>query len=97
MLTRQQHKMLVKGIEELALENVMYHVEKDRYVFDYSAAIVNYHKALMENKTDQVKDYDYFLYSFDSLLAENIDLDLFKYSDIKQDENNWRIYLSSSN
>ena len=83
MLTRQQHKMLVKGIEELALENVMYHVEKDRYVFDYSAAIVNYHKALMENKTHQVKDYDYFLYSFDSLLAENIDLDLFKYSDIK--------------
>ena len=83
MLTRQQHKMLVKGIEELALENVMYHVEKDRHVFDYSAAIVNFHKSLMENKSHHTKDYDYFLYSFDSLLAENVDLDLFKYSDIK--------------
>ena len=83
MLSKRQHAMLVKGIEELALENAMYHVEKDRSVFDYSAAIVNYHKALMENKTHQTKDYDYFLYSFDSLLAESVDLDLFKHSDIK--------------
>ena len=83
MLSKRQHALLVKGIEQLALENVMYHVEKDRHVFDYSAAIVNYHKALMENKTRQTKDYDHFIYNFDSLLAESIDLDLFKYSDIK--------------
>jgi len=72
MLTRHQHKMLVAGIEQLALENMMYHVEKDRHLFDYSPAIVNFHKKLVENKLEETFNYNYYLYSFDTLLAENI-------------------------
>lgn len=83
MLTKQQHRMLTSGIEQLALESMMYHVEKDRYLFDYSAAIVNFHKKLVENKLEETFNYDYYLYSFDTLLAENINKDTFKHSDKK--------------
>ena len=83
MLTKKQHSLLVKGIEQLALEQVMYHVEKDRYMFDYSPAIINYHKSLIEGNVHDTFNYNHFLYSFDTLLAESIDKDLFKYSDKK--------------
>lgn len=83
MLTRQQHSILVKGIEQLALEHVMYHVEKDRYVYDYSPAIVNYHKCLVNNNISETFKYDYFLYNYSTILSENINVDLFKHKDKK--------------
>ena len=83
MLTKHQHSILVKGIEQLALEHIMYHVEKDRYVYDYSSAIVNYHKCLVENRVNETFNYDYFLYNFDTILSENINADLFKHRDKK--------------
>lgn len=83
MFSKRQHSLLVKGIEQLALENVMYHVEKDRMIFDYSAAIVNYHKCLMENKVSSTKYFDHFLYDYNTLLSESIEKDLFRYSDLK--------------
>ena len=83
MLTKQKHKILVNGIEQLALEHVMYHVEKDRYIYDYSPAIVNYHKCLVNNSVNETFNYDYFLYSYDTVLSENINLDLFDHGDRK--------------
>ena len=83
MLTKQQHSILVKGIEELALEHLMYHVEKDRYLFDYSPAIVNYHKCLISGNVNETFKYDYFIYDFDTMLAENVDINLFNHSNRK--------------
>lgn len=83
MLTRRQHKLLVKSIEQLALEHIMYHVEKDRYLFEYAPCIVNYHKRLIDGSINETFNYDYFLYSFDTILTENINTDLFKHGDIK--------------
>ena len=64
-----QHKLLVNSIEQLALEHIMYHVEKDRYLFEYAPAIVNYHKRLVDNSINETFNYDYFLYSFDTILS----------------------------
>ena len=83
MLTKIQHSMLVEGIEQLALEHVMYHVEKDRQIFDYTPAIVNYHKCLVKGNVTETLNYDHFIYSFDTLLAEKVDPSLFKNKDIK--------------
>ena len=73
---------LSKAIEELALEQVMYHVEIDR-VFDfYAPAIVDFHKNLVkENYILENHKYNHFIYTYDTMLSERIDHSFFNNSD----------------
>lgn len=83
MLTKEQHLILSRGIEQLALEHMMYHVEKDRVLYEYSPSIVNYHKCLIDNRVNEAFNYDYFLYNFDTVITEAINTDRF----LRKDKN----------
>lgn len=76
---------LSKAIEQLALEQAMYHVEVDR-VFDYFApVVVDFHKNLIKkNYITEDYQYDHFIYNFDTILSESIDYSLFNNSDTKK-------------
>jgi DNA polymerase/3'-5' exonuclease PolX len=76
---------LSKAIEELALEQVMYHVEVDR-VFDfYAPAIIDFHKNLV--KKDHITEnykYNHFVYTFDTMLSETVNHTRFSNADNKK-------------
>lgn len=80
MLLKEQHKILVKGIEDLTLENVMFHVDINRKFDVYGLPLINFHKRLFENKLDNLYEYNHFMYDFKTMLSEKVDLSNFSNS-----------------
>jgi len=83
MLNRMQRKMLSDGIEKLALEHMLFHVEKNRKLDVYTPSIVNYHKSLINNTVNETFKYDYYIYNFKTIISEKISHDSFSNADKK--------------
>lgn len=83
MVNNYQKKILVEGIEQLALEFMQYHVELDRHIFEYSPAIIDFHAKLVNNQINESYKCDYIIYNYDTLLTQNIREDLMSTSSRK--------------
>ena len=76
MVNNYQKKILVEGIEQLALEFMQYHVEVDRHIFEYSPAVIDFHTKLISDQINENYKCDYIIYNYDTLITENIREDL---------------------
>jgi DNA polymerase/3'-5' exonuclease PolX len=83
MVNNYQKKILIEGIEQLALEFMQYHVEVDRHIFEYSPAIIDYHVNLLKENINENYQCNHIIYNYDTLLTENVREDLMNASSKK--------------